>query len=64
MLKNEEKSLSNDVLLENTSVWKEKKNNESPPLRMWKNLNFLYWNLDWDAHQPVVGQGLCIPDIL
>ena len=73
MLKEYEKKFVNDdFLLNNTSIWKEKKNRGSPPLYTFKDLSFSYVNLDCAASQTVVirnflillRQGLSIPDIL
>ena len=58
MLKEYEKKFVNDdFLLNNTSIWKEKKNRGSPPLYTFKDLSFSYVNLDWAASQTVVTQG-------
>ena len=57
MLKEYEKKFVNDdFLLNNTSIWKEKKNHGSPPLYTFKDLSFSYVNLDWAASQTVVTQ--------
>ena len=57
MLKEYEKKFVNDdFLLNNTSIWKEKKNRGSPPLYTFKDLSFSYVNLDWAASQTVVTQ--------
>ena len=69
----EKKFVNDDFLLNNTSIWKEKKNHGSPPLCMFKDLSFSYGNLDQAARQTVITQGiflilpcqdLSIPDIL
>ena len=67
----EKKFVNDDFLLNNTSIWKGKKNHENPPLCTFKDLSFSYGNLDQAARQTVITiflilpcRGLSIPDIL
>ena len=69
----EKKFVNEHFLLKNTSIWKDKKNHENPPLCTFIYLSFSYGNLDQAVRQTVITQGiflilpcqdLSIPDIL